>query len=259
MAASGPTRRTSTLTGCRPAPRPRRSAGRGAAFTRSCRSMITMWPAPSHSTRTESGSFECSLRLWPIEVSLSSVPQMTVVGTACSALDRVELVEARRRPGRTPRPPRTASPTASRRRSRRSSPAPRRRRRTGRWPPTRRTGPPGAGRRRGGARAPASPRASSPAGHRCAWAAAAARSRCGSRPPAVVEIRPTPTTRLAEQLRVLLGQGDDRHAAHGVADEDDRTLGDDLVEDPPRGRGRAGRRWPCPRSDRPERPCERWS
>ena len=36
---------------------------------------------------------------------------------------------------------------------------------------------------------------------------------------------------VAEQLGVLLGQRDDRHAAHRVTDQDDRPLGHDLVED----------------------------
>ena len=47
--------------------------------------MITMWPAPSHSTSVEPGMCACSLRLCPIEVSLSSVPQMIEVGTLPSA------------------------------------------------------------------------------------------------------------------------------------------------------------------------------
>ena len=40
-----------------------------------------MWPAFSHSSRVEPGIRSCSLRLWPIEVSRSAVPQMIVVGT----------------------------------------------------------------------------------------------------------------------------------------------------------------------------------
>ena len=36
---------------------------------------------------------------------------------------------------------------------------------------------------------------------------------------------------VAEQLGVLLGQRDDGHPAHRVADQHDRALGDDLVED----------------------------
>ena len=53
-----------------------------------------MWPAPSHSSRLEPGIRLCSLRLWPTEVILSSVPQMTAVGTRpsgsrCSNLSSV--------------------------------------------------------------------------------------------------------------------------------------------------------------------------
>ena len=36
---------------------------------------------------------------------------------------------------------------------------------------------------------------------------------------------------VAEQLGVLLGQRDDRHAAHRVADEHDRPVGHGLVDD----------------------------
>ena len=44
-----------------------------------------MCPAPSHSSRLEPGIRLCSLRLWPTQVTLSSVPQMTAVGTRPSA------------------------------------------------------------------------------------------------------------------------------------------------------------------------------
>ena len=40
-----------------------------------------------------------------------------------------------------------------------------------------------------------------------------------------------PDDPIAEQLGVLLGQGDDGHPAHRVADQHDRPLGDDVVED----------------------------
>ena len=131
------------------------SSWSSAALTWSCRSRITMWPAPSHSSSVEPAMRACSLRLWPIEVSLSSVPQMTEVGTSAEGVDGVELVERpevreelrdhlerRRR-------------RASRRRTRRSSPARRRRTRTRRSRPMATSGPAGAGRRRSGARAPA--------------------------------------------------------------------------------------------------------
>ena len=67
---------------------------------------------------------------------------------------------------------------------------------------------------------------------------------------------------VAEQLGVLLGQRDDRHAAHRVADQHDRAVAGDVVEDPlevaaraarssrgrrasaPSGRASAGRRRP---------------
>ena len=38
---------------------------------------------------------------------------------------------------------------------------------------------------------------------------------------------------VADQLGVLLGEGDDRHAAHRMTDQDDRAFGHDVVEDGP--------------------------
>src|SRR6185503_13705732 len=62
------------------------SSRSSSSFTSSYRSMITRCPAPSHSSSDEPAMWACSLRLWPMEVSLSSVPQMIVVGTTESAL-----------------------------------------------------------------------------------------------------------------------------------------------------------------------------
>ena len=42
-----------------------------------------------------------------------------------------------------------------------------------------------------------------------------------------------PDDPVADQLGVLLGEGDDRHAAHRVTDQDDRPLGHHVVEDGP--------------------------
>ena len=93
-ASSGPTRRTRWSsrgpTGSR---RAAASSWSSSALTSSCRSMITMCPAPSHSSSVEPAMWACSLRLWPIEVSLSAVPQMIAVGTTDERLDGLELVE----------------------------------------------------------------------------------------------------------------------------------------------------------------------
>ena len=48
---------------------------------------------------------------------------------------------------------------------------------------------------------------------------------------------------LGEQLRVPLGEGDDRHATHRVADQDDLALRRDRLDHARRGRRRAGRWW----------------
>ena len=50
-----------------------------------------MWPAPSHSTSWEPGIIACSLRLCPMAVTLSRVPQMIVVGIRSSALTVANL------------------------------------------------------------------------------------------------------------------------------------------------------------------------
>ena len=218
-----------------------------AALTWSCRSMITMWPAPSHSTRTEPGSFECSLRLWPIEVSLSSVPQMIVVGTACSALDGVELVElaevreelrdhlerrrrraSRRRTRRSS--PGTSSPKANRSVATVATDLPTRRRpSTWRWP---RASVATSLRRQLAADGPGQQRQHDAVR---VEAAGGRRDQADADDP------------VAEQLGVLLGQGDDRHAAHGVADQHDRARRGRPRRGSAAGRGRAGRRWRCPR------------
>ncbi len=74
----------------------------------------------------------------------------------------------------------------------------------------------------------------------------------------MVEISADADDPVAEQLGVLLGQGHDGHAAHRVADQHDRTLRRDGVEDRQQvaaelvdGGVAVG--------ERPERPCERWS
>ena len=43
-----------------------------------------MCPAPWHSSSVEPPTHACSLRLWPIEVRRSAVPQITAVGTFAS-------------------------------------------------------------------------------------------------------------------------------------------------------------------------------
>ena len=115
-------------------------------------------------------------------VQLAAVPDRgEPVGGAADDRGRHPAQHARRRgtcrapgsSGRTRRPPRTASPRASGRRSRRTPPAPRRRTRTGRWPPWRPRGRPGGRRRRAGGRGPGCGRCGWSA-RRPAWPAASA-------------------------------------------------------------------------------------
>ena len=54
-----------------------------------------MWPAPSHSSRLEPGIRLCSLRLCPMEVILSSVPQMIDRGHPAEGFEVIEVVEGR--------------------------------------------------------------------------------------------------------------------------------------------------------------------
>ena len=74
----------------------------------------------------------------------------------------------------------------------------------------------------------------------------------------MVEIRLAPIDPVAEQLGVLLGQRDDGHPAHRVADQHDVAVGGDLVDHPLEvaaelvDRGVAA-------VERPDRPWERWS
>ncbi len=166
-----------------------------AALTRSCRSRITMWPAPSHSTRSESGM---------LRVQLAAVPDRgeLVLGAAddrgrhrLQRLDRVELVE------RAEVREELRDHLERRRRQHLvdeldvALPARRRRRRTGRSPPIATYLPT---RRR-----PSTcrwPRARVATSRVASWppmpsGSSGRRIRCGSSPPAVVEIRPTPTTR----------------------------------------------------------------
>ena len=171
----------------------------------------------------------CILRLWPIEVSLSSVPQMIVVGSRSKALTTANLsrrlevreelrehVERRLRQhlvdeldvalGYVAHRMRTASVATM------SATYLLSRRKPSTTLPVR-----------------ASPRHQA---HRDV----AAETLGQQRHEEPVRVQPTggrrdqadPGDPLAEQLRVLLGQGDDRHAAHRVADEDDPALGHHL-------------------------------
>src|SRR3712207_2329337 len=55
------------------------------SLTRSLYSRMGMCPPPSSSTRCEPGTLLCSLRAWPIDVSLSLVPHRIQVGTWANA------------------------------------------------------------------------------------------------------------------------------------------------------------------------------
>ena len=68
----------------------------------------------------------------------------------------------------------------------------------------------------------------------------AARGASRPGPPADVHSSPTPTTRVAEQLGRQVGERHERHPAHRVADQDDRALGRDAVED---ARARSAPSW----------------
>ena len=190
-----------------------------------------MWPAFSHSRSVEPGIRSCSLRLWLMEVSRSAVPQMMVVGTRPSDLDGVELVEpleAREelRDHLERRVARASGP-----RSRRTPPAPRRRTRTGRSRPSRTERP--ARRTPSTSAVPAGQGAHGAVGELAAELGGQHRQQ----DPARVEAaggggdQADADDAVAEQLGVLLGEGNDRHAAHGVTDEDDRPLRDDVLED----------------------------
>ena len=75
----------------------------------------------------------------------------------------------------------------------------------------------------------------------------------------MVEISADADDPVAEQLGVLLGEGDDRHAAHRVADEDDRAVGHDVLEDRLQVVAELVDGRVALAATRPERPCERWS
>ena len=206
-----------------------------------------MWPAPSHSTSCGAGdAARRILRLCPIEVSLSSVPQMIVVGTARTALRCVELVERRRSSGRTPRARRTASPASiSSRNSTYACGHVRRRTRTGRATRKPMFEPePAQPRRpaRGGPGQRRRPAAARPARRR-RRAASGTNDPVRSQPAGGGRDQGDAGDPVAEQLGVLLGERDDRHAAHRVADQDDRPFGDHARRSPARGRRRAGRWW----------------
>ena len=152
----------------------------------------------------------------------------------------------RRTPGRSPRPPRSASPcssAANRRataaRARRTStagPAPAPGRCPGRRVRRDQPGRPAQRRHRAG-RGPVQ----HPAEQRLRAQGTSASL------PALVETNATPTTRSREQLGPLVGERHDRHAAHRVADQHDRLGRRDGVEHRRAGRGRSARCRPAPR------------
>ena len=199
------------------------------------------------------------MRLWPIEVSTSLVPLMMYVGTRANAAQRRELVEGVEVREELGEHLERTWPRACCRRTRRTPRARRRRTRTGRRPGSRCWSPAGGpGRPARGARA--SPAISR--GPTCPPTASGISRltiRCVFRPPAVVEISADAGHPVLEDLGVLLGERHDRHAAHRVADEHHRALGDQLLEHPGAGRRRAGRWWRARCRERPDRPCERWS
>ena len=203
-----------------------------SALTRSCRSRITMWPASSHSSSREPGMRSWSLRECPIEVSLSAVPQMIEVGHPAQHLDVVELVQAaeareevgdhlERRRGQHVVDELDVRPAA-----------PRRRTRTGRWRPSRSPG------RRGARRRPA--RCAAPQGRDRPVGEAAGEpgGQHRQQDPARVEAaggggdQADADHAVAEQLGELLGQRDDRHAAHRVPDQDHVAVGHHVRRSP---------------------------
>ena len=194
-ASSGPTGRTSTLTGAST-----RSAGRGDQLVEGRVDLVV----PLHDHHVPGALALEQGRPVDPRVQLAAVADRgeLVVGAADDrgrhlgqGVDGLELVERPRSWGRTPPPPRTASTTASRRRTRRSSRARRRRTPARRSPPWRPTGRSGAARRRCGARGPAWRRPATRTVRRAPSGRTGSRIRCTSTLPAVVEIRPTPTTR----------------------------------------------------------------
>ena len=260
-AASGPTRRTSTLTGWSTRSAAAASSWSSSALTWSCRSRITMWPAPSHSSSGEPG-----IR----DVQLAAVADRgeLVVGAADDRrsarrpqrLDGLELVEGAEAREELRDHLERRRATASRRRTRRSSAGTsspkanwsvatvasgrlsRRTPSTARWPRARvatARRPSGAAERGRHARRD--------------------RIRCGSSPPAVVEISATPTTRSPNSSGCCSASATIAHAAHRVA----RPAR-------PAPRATTSSRTCCrsrpscsivawPSVDRPERPWERWS
>ena len=75
----------------------------------------------------------------------------------------------------------------------------------------------------------------------------------------MVEISADADDPVAEQLGVLLGQRDDRHPAHRVADQHDRPVRGGVVEDPHRSLAELVDGGVLVGSTAPERPWERWS
>ena len=191
-----------------------------------------MWPAFSHSRRVESGTRSCSLRLWPMEVSLSAVPQMIVVGTRPSTSTASNLSS----PLKLGKNSATTSngvcdsmlSTKSTYAAGTSSPN------ANRSVTTRATERPIAAGAVDGA-VPAGQGADGAVGQLAAELGREHRQQDPAR------VEPARGGRdeadaddpVADQLGVLLGERDDRHAAHRVADQDDRSLGHDVVEDGP--------------------------